>query len=113
MEIRMKIWLEKDGQNLMGEGRIMLLRTIDETGSINAASEKLGISFRHAWGQLKKLEKRLGMRLLESRTGGKGGGGSKLTPEARQLLDEFDALNKDIHNYVRKKFSRAKLMKNI
>ncbi len=113
MNIKMKIWLEKDGQNFMGEGRIVLLRAIEETGSINGASEKLKISFRHAWGQIKKLEKRLGIRLIEPQVGGKGGGGSKLTKEAKDLLAEFEAVSEDLHSYLEVRQSKTKLLKKL
>jgi len=109
MKVRIKIWLESEGQNVLGDGRLKLLKTIDETGSINAASEKLGLSYRHAWGQVQKLEKRLGIKLVEPKTGGKGGGGTKLTEKAKRFLADFEELRRDIDEYVEKKFDGFKI----
>ncbi|MFO7813730.1 MAG: LysR family transcriptional regulator, partial [Pelovirga sp.] len=57
IRIRSKIWLEVNGQPFLGGGRLRLLRAIAATGSINAASQQLGISYRKAWSQLQEMEK--------------------------------------------------------
>jgi molybdate transport system regulatory protein len=112
MKVRIKIWLEKDGLNVLGDGRLKLLRTIEETGSINAASEKLGISYRLAWGHVRKLEERLGIKVIEPKTGGKGGGGTKLTKEGKKFLDKFESLRKDVDKYVETKFAVFEIKKD-
>ncbi|MFA6448480.1 MAG: LysR family transcriptional regulator [bacterium] len=112
MEVKIKIWLEKDGLNVLGDGRLKLLRTIDEVGSINAAAEKLGISYRHAWGHLKKLEERLGCKLIEPRTGGKGGGGTTLTAGAKRFLSDFEKIRKEIDSHVKEKFEGFDMRKD-
>lgn len=37
-KIKSKIWIESNGQILLGEGRVSLLKAIDETGSLNKAA---------------------------------------------------------------------------
>ena len=112
MKVRIKIWLESDGQNVLGDGRLKLLKAIEETGSINAASEKMGLSYRHAWGQIQKLEKRLDMKLVEPKTGGKGGGGTKLTENAKRFLSDFEEVRCEIDTYVHEKFDGFKIRKD-
>ena len=102
-EIKSKVWVELDGQNVIGDGRYRLFRGIQEHGSLKTAAEKLGISYRHAWGQIKKLEKRLGLRLVEPRIGGRDGGGTVLTPDAEKLLDSYMNIRKEIEDFVEKK----------
>lgn len=68
-----------------------LLRTIDETGSLNEAATELGRSYSRAHKRLSMLEEAFGT-LVESRRGGAGGGGSALTDRARELLARFDRL---------------------
>lgn len=92
IRIRSKIWLEIDGQPLLGDGRAGLLQMIATTGSINAACNKLDISYRKAWAQLQEMEQLSPFPILERSKGGKGGGGAELTAETLALLREFDQL---------------------
>ncbi|MBI4798570.1 MAG: LysR family transcriptional regulator, partial [Desulfarculus sp.] len=59
------MWLERDGRVLFGQGRQELLAAIVETGSLAGAAQKLGMSYRAAWGRLKASEERLGLALVE------------------------------------------------
>ena len=66
MEIKYKIWLEKDGKVIFGHGRVELLQAVEECHSLNAAAKKLNMSYRAAWGRLRASEERLGIKLIES-----------------------------------------------
>jgi len=89
IRIRNKVWLEIDGQPLLGDGRASLLQMIVTTGSINAACQKLDISYRKVWAQLQEMEQLAPFPILERSKGGKGGGGAELTEEALALLTQF------------------------
>jgi len=89
MKAKFKIWLEEKGGVAFAEGRRMLLEAVDRLGSLNAAAKELGMSYRAAWGKIKATEKALGIKLLEVTTGGKGGGGATLTPEAKELVSKY------------------------
>ncbi|MEO8249414.1 MAG: substrate-binding domain-containing protein, partial [Burkholderiales bacterium] len=41
-----------------------LLNAVRQHGSISAAADSLGLSYRHVWGELKRWEQRLGRQLL-------------------------------------------------
>lgn len=92
MQIRHKIWLERNGRVVFGKGREDLLRAIDEMQSLYGAAKKLNMSYRAAWGRLKASEARLGIKLVAS--GGRGKA-MHLTNEARALLEKFDKLEHD------------------
>jgi len=94
--VRCKVWLEVDGQPLIGTGRERLLLAIDAAGSLNAAARQLGIAYRKAWAQLQEMEKIAPFPLFTRRTGGNGGGETRLTAEARQLLDEYRRLDDEV-----------------
>lgn len=68
-----------------------LLSAVEEHRSLNAAADHLGRSFSRAHGRIKTLEEAFG-ELVERKRGGKGGGGSELTGNARELLARFDRL---------------------
>jgi molybdate transport system regulatory protein len=90
VEPRAKLWIEKDGRIVLSEYRVRLLELVDETGSLSEAATRMGLSYRRAWGKLKEIEANLGLKLVESAAGGAGGGGSRLTPEGRRLVEQFE-----------------------
>jgi len=81
---------------VLGEGRAKLLRFIERTGSISRAAEKMDMSYRHAWGIIRKIEESAEEELVESQRGGSNERGSVLTPAAKQLLKDYEDL-KDEH----------------
>jgi len=62
------------------------LELIDELGSIKKAVDRLGMSYRSAWGYLKELEKAAGFKLLARTPGRRAAGGTRLTRAGRQFL---------------------------
>jgi len=75
-----------------------LMRRISETGSLAEAARILGISYRNAWGRIRKLESVYGRRILETKVGGTAGGGAELTPEGLKLFREFRRIRKYLFN---------------
>ncbi len=94
ISVRSKIWLSDDtGKVIFGLGRLRMLESIEENGSIHAAAKELGMSYRAIWGRIKASEERLGEPLLLRNIGGRSGGGSELTDFARQLMQRFKKLH--------------------
>lgn len=75
-----------------GPGKARLLKYIGETGSMQEACLEMGLSYSKGSRMIKKAENELGFKLLERWTGGCGGGGSRLTREAEDLLRKYDEL---------------------
>lgn len=97
MEIKHKIWLEKEGKVIFGPGRDLLFKAIDECHSLNAAAKKLDMSYRAAWGRVKASEERLGMKLV---TTDPGRTGMHLTEEAKRMIRRFDRLDGQISSLL-------------
>ncbi len=97
MEIKHKIWLEKDGKVVFGPGRGLLLKAIEECHSLNAAAKKLDMSYRAAWGRVKASEERLGMKLV---TTDPGRTGMRLTEEAKKMIRRFDQVDREISSLL-------------
>jgi len=106
MEIKYKVWLEKDGEVVVGNGKVGLLEMVNDLGSIQKAAEKMGMSYRHAWGMIQKIEKRSGFKLVETQVGGKEGGGARLTLQGNELLNQYSAFRKGLDEAVENKFRR-------
>lgn len=84
------IFLDDEGQKFFGEGPCRLLRGISETGSLRAAAGQMGMAYTKALKILKNAEKALGFSLTMRTTGGKDGGGSRLTPEGEEWLHRYE-----------------------
>jgi molybdate transport system regulatory protein len=107
LTVRLKVWVELSGQPVLGDGKAMLLEQIDRCGSLQAAAEALGMSYRSLWGRVRQMERRLGTKLLARRTGGRGGGGSELTAAARGLLGRYRRFRRGLDELVEQRFARA------
>jgi molybdate transport system regulatory protein len=88
-----KLWIENEnGEVVFGEGRLRIVEAIERHGSMNAAAQELQMSYQAVWGKIKATERRMGQPLLLRKTGGTKGGGSELTPFARQIVERFRKL---------------------
>jgi molybdate transport repressor ModE-like protein len=61
------------------------------------------MSYRHAWGQIRKLEERLGIKFVETRVGGKGGGKADLTDVAKEFLSRYGKFRSGLDHTAREK----------
>jgi len=90
MKLNYKIWIEKDGEKVFGDGPLDILQRVERTGSLRKAAEEINMSYSLAWNLMKDLEKRLGFNLLKRKVGGEKGGGSELSEEAKELMVKFE-----------------------
>ena len=74
-----------------GEGPCQLLRLVEKTGSLRGAAKEMGMAYSKATRLIKLAETVLGFPLTYRCTGGKDGGGSKLTPAGLQWLCRYEA----------------------
>ena len=89
LKLRYKLWIEKDGEKVFGDGPLDILHRVERTGSLRQAAAEINMSYSQAWNLMKDLEKRLGFNLLKRKVGGEKGGGSEITEEARELMIKF------------------------
>ena len=90
-----------------GPGVAELLHRVEEVRSLRAAAGAMEMAYSKAWKIIRNAEECLGFRLLDTATGGRNGGGASLTPEAKQLLDAYDAYCADLSSYARERFQAA------
>jgi molybdate transport system regulatory protein len=98
------VWVERGGQVIVSEWRMQLLAAVDATGSLTRAAEQVGVPYRTAWTKLKEIEERLGIRLLDTQSGGAAGGGAQLTGEARELVARFRRVLGDVPEQIEQRF---------
>ena len=85
-----KLWLSSvTGEGIIEEDRYKLLQLIKEKGSLKAAADTMQISYRKAWGDLRKAETCLGLPVIHRVRGGRGGGATTLTAQGLRLIKAF------------------------
>ncbi len=81
--------LDDEGQRIFGEGPYRLLLAVEELGSLRAAAQSMGMAYTKALKILKRAEGALGCPLTCRQVGGKNGGGSRLTPQGKEVLKKY------------------------
>ncbi|MFC1737639.1 winged helix-turn-helix domain-containing protein [Planctomycetota bacterium] len=107
LRARFKLWLStKDVEGVFGDGKWQLLKAIEAEGSLKAACETLGISYRKAWGDLKKAEDCLNIALVKKQRGGSMGGGTALTGQGKKWVEAYAKFRGDIEKAVEKAYEK-------
>src|SRR5690348_2931866 len=89
---RLTIRIDFDDGSALGPGTIRLLELVAETGSIRKAAAGMKMSYRKAWLLHKAHKETCGDALVETTTGGKAGGGERLTRLGRFVGTQYRAL---------------------
>ncbi|MDF1550895.1 MAG: LysR family transcriptional regulator [Bacteroidales bacterium] len=98
-----RVWLKTvNNEGIMGEGCFGLLKDIKLSGSLKQAADKQEMSYRKAWGIVRKSEDLLGFKLVDKQRGGKDGGHSYLTPEGEDLISAYEELRDDITQSIKR-----------
>ena len=113
LRAKVKVWIEDDKENLIfGGGKTQILEFIDETGSISEAAKKVGMNYKKAWTHIKILQEFLEDELVIAQKGGKGQGGTVLTPKAKEIIETYKILRKDIKAYTQKRYEELFIKNN-
>lgn len=99
-KIKSRIWIELEGDVFLGEGRVHLLKAIDETGSLSKAAKSINMSYKKAWHLIDSVNKSAKKSVTINTTGGKGGGGAQLTNYGKSLITAFDDINKNCWEFL-------------
>jgi molybdate transport system regulatory protein len=89
---RLRIRIEFEGDHSLGPGKIQLLEAVGEYGSISAAARSMSMSYRHAWEMLDDVNRCFRRPVIETETGGRAGGGAKLTDFGREVIDRYRSM---------------------
>lgn len=100
LELGGELWLRAGEQTLGGATRIALLAAIGDTGSITRAAKAVGLSYKAAWEAVDTMNNLAGEPLVARSTGGKGGGGTTLTPRATSLIAAFRTIEREHRRFI-------------
>jgi len=105
MKAAIRLWLDQDGK-AFGDGPYELLKRVEATGSLHKAAAQMGMAYSKAWKLLRMIEQRLGFMLLEREVGGRSGGGSRITPRAKELMSSYAVFRKEAQEAVNRIFQK-------
>jgi molybdate transport system regulatory protein len=88
------IWIERhDGSDrFLGKGRVELLELIIEHGSISKAAKAMEMSYKRAWDLVSSMNSQAIKPFVITQIGGKKGGGTIVTAEGLQAIEDYKAL---------------------
>ena len=109
--MHLRLWLEAEGGLVFGPGRAELLECIEQLGSLRKAAEELGMSYRAAWGKIKRTEEVLGFRLVEK--AGSYKEGYRLTEAGREFKEKFGRWRQEVEEDALQKARDIFLCKGI
>ncbi|MDR4498041.1 MAG: LysR family transcriptional regulator [Candidatus Scalindua sp.] len=78
----------------------MLLERIREHGSISAAARSMEMSYRHAWKLVDSMNRQSLHPVVEKSTGGRFGGGARLTKAGDEAIDCFWSAYRDFKRFL-------------
>lgn len=79
---------------------VQFLELVDHTGSLQMASDCMHISYSKGWNMVRDSELQLKCALLERSPGGANGGGSRLSPQGRSLVQSYRAVQTEARAMV-------------
>jgi len=94
------VWMTVGGEQLGGTNRVGLLAALAQCGSITAAAKQVGLSYKAAWEAIDTMNNLAGEPLVQRSTGGKGGGGTRLTARGAQLVENFTMVEQLHHDFM-------------
>lgn len=104
LRLALTLRIFSEDEKCFGPGIAELLERVDRMQSLRQATMSMEMAYSKAWRVLKTAERELGFPLLDTSTGGKGGGGATLTPEARRFLESYRAFERAVRSYADEAF---------
>jgi molybdate transport system regulatory protein len=87
--LRGKLWVEIGRQQALSESGADLLEQIEACGSLSEAARRLRFAYRRAWLLLDAMNRAWPKPLVITATGGRRGGGARLTDFGRHVLHAY------------------------
>lgn len=85
-ELRPRIRIMQGRNIAFGPGKADLLSALAETGSLNQAARRMGMSYMRAWLLVQEMNRSYAKPLVKAERGGSHGGGASLTITGQKVL---------------------------
>src|SRR3982750_4331147 len=98
--LRGRLWIEIDAQPALTEAGADLLEQIEACGSLSEAARRLRFAYRRAWLLAGGMNRGWPKPLIVAATGGRRGGGTKVTPLGRHVLKTYRDLQLQLEHLL-------------
>ena len=98
--IRGKLWVESAGRAALTEAGADLLEQIEACGSLSQAAKNLKFAYRRAWMLIDAMNKNWPRPLVITATGGRRGGGTKVTEYGSRVLRTYRDLQLQLEHLI-------------
>lgn len=95
-----RLWVEIGNAKALTDAGADLLEQIVACGSVSEAARRLGFAYRRAWLLVDAMNKTWPRPLVASATGGKRGGGARLTELGRHVLAAYRDLQLQLEHFL-------------
>ena len=91
-KVQFRLRVYNDSTIANGPGKVQLLESIAEAGSISAAARSLGMSYRRAWVLVDEMNRALQTPAVNTSAGGAHGGGASLTATGEAIVRHYRSI---------------------
>jgi molybdate transport system regulatory protein len=106
---RGRVWIDGPEGTFIGYGRVVLLERIREHGSITKAAKSMQMAYRHAWDLVDSMNRQAKEPFVELATGGKGGGGARVTQAGERAIRLFLRFHDDLQSFLKREEKKLRL----
>lgn len=110
-KIKIKCWIEEEGEKFYGPGPHELLKRIQKEGSLSKAAAQMNMSYKKAWELVQRLNNNSKEPLVSLKKGGAHGGGAELTLHAIEVIAEYEDLIHKLQDLVIQEEKLIKVLK--
>jgi molybdate transport system regulatory protein len=98
--VLLRLYLNHDRP--LGPGKVQILESIRDSGSISQAARGMKMSYRSAWLLVDSMNSQFSRPVVTTTLGGRGGGAATLTPFGADLVRRFRAMERATERAIAK-----------
>ncbi len=106
---RGRVWIDGPEGIFFGQGRATLLERIIEYGSITKAAKSMSMAYRHAWDLVDSMNRQAREPFVELSTGGRGGGGARVTKAGERAIRQFHRFHDDLLIFLKQEEKKLRI----
>jgi len=98
--VQLRLYFNRDRP--IGPGKIQILESIRDGGSISEAARGMKMSYRSAWLLVDSMNSQFRKPVVETTLGGRGGGAAALTDFGREVIRRYRAMERATQRAIAK-----------
>lgn len=110
-QLKIKCWIEEEGEKFYGPGPHELLKQIQKEGSLSKAAEQMHMSYKKAWAMVQRLNHFSEVALVNLKKGGQHGGGAEVSLYALEIMKEYEELQLKVRQLIIQEEKLLKVLK--